>query len=357
MLSTIAADPMHQRVYRAGIIGLGFIGAGDQVSGDRLGQQVTALDGNHFEALANHPRVQLVAGSSRDSGRRQRFQERAGVPTFDDWHEMLASQKLDLVSVASYAPSHAELVEACARSGVRAIFCEKPMATRLADAERMIEVCQQTGSLLVINHNRRFHPLFRELTRRIADGELGPLTGVWLSWGAGRLGSTGTHLIDATTMLTGSSITSVSATLDLAGRPDCRGPEFRDPGGWALLRLQNATVVHLHAPDYSNSPAEITLHGTRGRASLADGLAKIAKWGTEPEVLSRVPAGSGTSMDQAVREIVGWLDDATPPCCSATASLHALEVILACHASHARRGAWTDLPLSGADRQLEVHAG
>ncbi|MDB5340509.1 MAG: oxidoreductase domain protein, partial [Planctomycetaceae bacterium] len=220
---------MQQHIYRAGIIGLGFVGAGDQVSGDRLGQQVSSLDGNHYGALANHPRVQVVAGSSRDAGRRDRFQQRAGVPTFDDWQQMLASQKLDIVSVATFAPSHAELVTACARSGVRAIICEKPMATRLPDAERMIQACQESGSLLVINHNRRFHPHFRELTRRIAAGDLGQLTGVWLSWGAGRLGNVGTHFIDAALMLTGSTVQSVSATLDPAGRPDCRGPEFRDP--------------------------------------------------------------------------------------------------------------------------------
>ncbi len=348
---------MQQPVYRAAIIGLGFIGAGDQVSGDRLGQLVKHLDGTHFDALAGNSRVQLVAGSSRDPGRRTRFGQRAGVPTFENWQDMLASQKLDIVSVASYGPSHAELVEACARAGVRAIFCEKPMATRLADAERMIQVCQQSGSLLVINHNRRFHPTFRELTRRIAAGELGQLTGVWLTWGAGRIGSTGTHLIDATTMLAGSTVKSVAMTLDLAGRPDCRGPEFRDPGGWGMLRLQNDAVIHIHAPDYTTSPFEIRLDGMLGQVSITGGLTTIGKWQADPEVIAPPSAEWGTSMDQAVREIVAWLDDGTPPCCAAEAARHALEVIVACHASHARRGAWTDLPLTGADREIEVLAG
>ena len=115
---------MNSTTYRAGIIGLGFIGGGDQVSGDRLGQRVIDLDGNHREALSNHPRVQLVAGSSRDAGRRERFAQQTGARTYDDWREMLATEKLDVVSVASFASSHAELVVACAESGARAIFCE-----------------------------------------------------------------------------------------------------------------------------------------------------------------------------------------------------------------------------------------
>ena len=48
--------------YKAGIIGLGFIGAADQVSGDALGQLVEDLDGTHLVSLENHPYVEVVAG-------------------------------------------------------------------------------------------------------------------------------------------------------------------------------------------------------------------------------------------------------------------------------------------------------
>ena len=57
--------------YRAGIIGLGFIGGADQVSGDALGQRVEDLGGTHLSALAEHGRVDLLAGRSRDSGPRE----------------------------------------------------------------------------------------------------------------------------------------------------------------------------------------------------------------------------------------------------------------------------------------------
>jgi predicted dehydrogenase len=348
---------MNKPTYRAGIIGLGFIGGGDQVSGDRLGQRVIDLEGNHREALSNHPRVKLVGGSSRDAGRRERFAQRTAARAYDDWREMLAAESLDVVSVASFAPSHAELVVACAESGVRAIFCEKPIATRLADAERMIAACQAVGSLLVINHNRRFHPHFRQIAGKIAAGELGELTGVWLQWGTGRLGNVGTHFIDAAMMLTGRQVRAVSATLDPTGRPDCRGPEFRDPGGWAVLRFDGGLMAHVHAPDNPTGPAEVVVQGTRGRARIGGGVAEIETWHGDREVLPSIPANARNPMDQAVREIVAWLDDQTPVCCSAEESLRTLEVIVACHASHARHAALTELPLSGADREREVRSG
>jgi len=348
---------MHRPTYRAGIIGLGFIGGGDQVSGDRLGQRVEDLDGTHREALSKHPRVQLVAGSSRDAGRRERFAQRTNAGTYTDWRAMLAHEKLDIVGVASFASSHAELVVACAESGVRAIFCEKPIATRLADAERLIAACEQSGSLLVINHNRRFHPHFRELRNRIAAGELGELTGVWLQWGTGRLGNVGTHFIDAAMMLTGRRVQAVSATLDSTGRPDCRGSEFRDPGGWAMLKFDGGLIGHVHAPDNPTGPAGIVVQGTLGRACVTGGNAEMNWWDGRSSKLPGPSTAAGTSMDIAVREIVAWLDDKTQVCCAAEESARVLEVILGCHASHARQAAWVELPLSGADRDREVRSG
>ena len=64
---------MSSRTYRAAVIGLGMIGGADQVSGDVLGQRVDSMDGTHTFAYQNHPRIDLVAGSSRDQGRREQL--------------------------------------------------------------------------------------------------------------------------------------------------------------------------------------------------------------------------------------------------------------------------------------------
>ncbi len=164
---------MNTSSYRVGIIGLGFIGAADQTSGDALGQRVENLDGTHLVALDGNPRIRLVAGSSRDEGRRARFAERTGIPAYPDWREMIEKEALDLVSVATYTPAHREITVACARRGVRAIYCEKPMASRIADGEQMLRTCRESGALLIINHNRRFNPNYRRLRDLVAEGWIG----------------------------------------------------------------------------------------------------------------------------------------------------------------------------------------
>ena len=347
---------MSQSTYRSAIIGLGFIGGADQVSGDALGQQVSALDGTHLGAMQNHPRVNLVAGSSRDAGRRERFAGRTAAKTYADWREMLAAEQLDIVSVATYAPQHAEMTVACAEAGVRAVFCEKPIATSIPDAERMLATCAATGTLLAVNHNRRFHPEYRRLRAFIANGGLGDLTSAAVQWGSGRLGNVGTHMFNAVCLLTGRRVEAVSATLDLSARPDCRGPAFQDPGGYGVLRLEGDLPATFDARDYATIPASITIHGQDASATIgAGGVTVDHRNGTRDQW----PPAERTesSMDVAMREIVDWLDGTSDFPDSPQNSLHTLEAIVACHASHERRAAWVELPLEGDDRNRIVHSG
>ena len=236
---------MSLKTYRAAVIGLGMIGGADQVSGDALGQFVNHMDGTHTVAYQKNRRIDLVAGASRDPGRRKRFEERTGAVTYDSWHNMIANEKLDIVSVATYTPYHAEITIACAEHGIPVIYCEKPVATTLLDAKHMLEA--QKNGLLVFNHQRRFNLNYRRLQTLINEDGLGELTSVFLQWPTGRLGNVGTHAIDALLMLSGQRIQAVSATLDLSGRPDCRGEKFHDPGGWGVMRMNKGLMVMVSA--------------------------------------------------------------------------------------------------------------
>lgn len=347
---------MTEKRYRAAIIGLGMIGGADQVSGDKLGQRVENMDGTHAAAYQKHPRIQLVAGASRDAGRRERFAARTGARTYSDWRELIEREPLDIVSVATYSPQHAEITIACARRGIPVIYCEKPVATNLADAGRMLEACAQQQTLLVINHQRRFNSNYRRLQQAIAAGELGELVSAHVQWPSGRLGNVGTHAFDALLMLTRRRFQAVSATLDLAGKPDCRGGDFHDPGGWGTFRLEGGVMATVHAPDYGRMPFQIEINGSAARAIVkgfavtldyADG--RTASWPALTEGIS--------GMDRAAAEIVAYLDRQEPFPYAAEEAAHVFEAIVGFHASHARNAAWTALPLSGDDRKIEIASG
>ncbi len=350
---------MSKPTYRAAVIGLGMIGGSDPVSADALGQKVENMDGTHAAAYQRNARVQLVAGATRDLGRRQRFEARTGAKTYADWREMIARESIDIVSIATYSPAHAEIATGCAERGIPVIYCEKPVATRIADGERMLEACRRSQTLLLFNHQRRFDPVHRRLQRAIADGVLGDLLTAHMQWGTGRLGNVGTHVLDALAMLTSRRIQAVSATLDLAGKPDCRGSDFQDPGGWGTVRLDGGLMGTVNAPDFvKGQPFHTEIVGTKGRALVKGMTASIEHSDGRIENWPAAAAADGlTSMDRAVNDILEYLDRKAPFPCTPEDAVHTLEVIVAFHASHARNSAWVNLPLTGQDREIEVKTG
>src|SRR5215217_6872805 len=84
----------------------------------------------------------------------------------------LAGVAVEAVLIAAPARFHADLVEAAATAG-KAVFCEKPMALTLQDADRAIAAAQAAGVPLQVGFNRRFDTGFRAAHDLVAAGRLG----------------------------------------------------------------------------------------------------------------------------------------------------------------------------------------
>ena len=73
---------------------------------------------------------------------------------------MLAREDLDILVVATSEHRHADITVDGARAGVKAVFCEKPLATSMEDADRMIEACEENGVVLISGHTRRWRRIY-----------------------------------------------------------------------------------------------------------------------------------------------------------------------------------------------------
>jgi len=344
-------------VYKAAVIGLGFIGAGDQVSGDALGQKVENLDGTHAQALAAHHQIELVAGSSRDAGRRQRFTERMNVAhTYSDWREMLRNEQIDIVSIATYTPTHADIAIACCEAGVKAVILEKPIATTLRDADRVIETCRGCGVLLAVNHPRRWHPLWRSVRDAIRAGTIGEISHMAVHWPSGRLGNIGTHIFDIAAFLLDSRPQAVSGALDPLVPPDCRGPDFHDPGGWGTVRFDNGVRIHVDAGAEVRLPFGFRIFGSLGWIDVQLERADIRLWSGATRTIT-CPSDRQSSLADGIEEVVACLNDGGDVAPTGECARDALEVIVAFHISDAQDGQWVSLPLEGEDRFIEIMMG
>jgi predicted dehydrogenase len=161
-VSVPAAQPPSEppRRLRIGLVGCGFIAH------------------HHAEAYRLSPLAKLVAVCDPAVDRARALGQEFGARHHPNLTTMLAVETLDLVDVCTPQELHLEPVLTAVAAGLH-VFCEKPLATSLADAERMVEAAEQRGVSLAVDFNRRFsrpYQLAREYQQAGRLGELSSLT-------------------------------------------------------------------------------------------------------------------------------------------------------------------------------------
>ncbi|HSK55072.1 MAG TPA: Gfo/Idh/MocA family oxidoreductase [Jiangellales bacterium] len=127
----------------------------------------------HGETVALHvPGARLSAVADPAPGAAERLADRFGARAYTDPAEMFASDEVDAVLIASTARAHTDLVVAAAAAG-KPIFCEKPMAFSLEDADRAIAAAAAAGVPLQVGFNRRFAADFRAAHEVVTSGGIG----------------------------------------------------------------------------------------------------------------------------------------------------------------------------------------
>jgi len=143
--------------------------------------------------------VDVVAASDIQEEKLSAFSEEYRVSAlYTDYEEMLDKENLDLISICTLADSHCEITVAAAQRGVH-VLCEKPMALDLAEADRMIDACEQAGVKLAVDHHRRGDARYHKAKQLIADDAIGELRAIMaegVTAGVGLM-ETATHLYDS----------------------------------------------------------------------------------------------------------------------------------------------------------------
>jgi len=212
----------------AALIGAGRMGRAHAQALQSLGIRIATLCDVRADALAE-------------------FGDAFGVPAsarFADYRAMFAAfPGLELVVISTTADTHCELTCAAAAAGARNILCEKPMATSVAQCERMLAACQTAGARLAINHQMRFMDQYRIVRAELDGGGLGRLASMSVVAGCFGLAMNGSHYVEAFHYLTGEWPTKVAGWF--AGDPiaNPRGPRFFDQSG--EFRFESASGQRL----------------------------------------------------------------------------------------------------------------
>jgi len=115
-------------------------------------------------------RVEVSAISDRNFA----DEESDGVTHYENWKDLIADREIDIVSIATVPAFHVEMACESMRAG-KHVLLEKPIALNIESAAKLLQVQEETGKIIMVNHMLRYNPIIGalvELNGKKALGEL-----------------------------------------------------------------------------------------------------------------------------------------------------------------------------------------
>ena len=249
----------------------------------------------HFDAIDDHPELKLVAVSDDVPDRARVAGEKYGVPAFTSYAAMLAETDADAAVICTPSGLHPRHGIMAAERGLH-VICEKPMATRLEEADQLVKTCDEAGVHLLVVKQNRLNPGIQLLKRAIEQGRFGRiyLAGVRVFWNrpqsyydmapwrgtwefdGGAFMNQASHYVDLIQWVMG-PVESVSAKIATLARRI----ETEDTGV-AIVRFRNGALGILETTMLTyprNLEGSITILGEKGTVQIGGtALNRVEQW-------------------------------------------------------------------------------
>ena len=273
------------------MIGYGFMGRAHS----NAWRQVKSFFDTHYE-----PVLKVICGRNETEVKQVanhfHWQEYA-----TEWEEVVTRNDIDVVDICSPGYTHAPIALAAAQAG-KILFCEKPLANSLSEAEEMLQAVKDHGCVHMICHNYRRAPAVSLARQLIDSGEIGTIYHYratylqdWLRnpefptrWrlnkseaGSGALGDLFSHSVDLSRYLVG-EISELSAMLKtfVSKRPVVNSEDMADvdvdDAALALVKFQNGAIGSIEATRYASGRKNFNrfeINGSKG--SIAFNLERM----------------------------------------------------------------------------------
>jgi len=290
----------------------------------------------------------------------RRFAEQHGAEFVATYEEVCRHPRVDYVDVCTFPDFRLEPVAICAEAG-KHVQVQKPIATNLETARKMIETARRGGILLGVVSQHRFDDASRFLSKAIAEGRLGkllecdcyvkwhrsaayyarPIKGSWQTEGGGALINQAIHQVDILRWMAG-PVAEVFALWQLGA---LHRIESEDVVAAVLRYRSGATgVIQASTAFWPGYTERTEFHGTKGTAVISGD--KLTTWDVENDAGDPAPVekdvASGASDPMAIslepferqfRDFGEAIEQGRKPLVAGEEGLEALEVVDAVYRS------------------------
>lgn len=321
---------------------------------------------NHIEAAKNN-KLEFVAICDIVPEVMTEKSEKFGlenVKKYTDYKEMLATEKPELVAIATESGKHAVIALDCIASGCNVII-EKPIALSIADADAIINAGKKADVVVCANHQNRFNKSIQYIRKALEDGRFGKLShgaahvrwnrekgyydqapwrGTWAQDG-GCLMNQCIHNIDPLRWMMGDDVEEVMAYTDQLKHPYLEAEDL----GMALVKFKNGSYGLIEGTTNvypKNLEETLYIFGEKGTAKAAgtsDNI--IQEWDfadgiDDPDHVKETfsenpPNVYGFGHTPLYADVIDAIENHHAPLIDAEAGKRALELVLAIYKSAA----------------------
>jgi UDP-N-acetyl-2-amino-2-deoxyglucuronate dehydrogenase len=274
----------------------------------------------HYDEIAATPELELGAVCDIDDTLASAWSEQYEVPWYHDYEDMFRSKDCDMAIISAPHYLHCEMACAAMEAGMPVVI-QKPMCVTVAEADRIIETAQRTGTKVGTYHTAHTSELDAiaairtgtigdimrvsyswHASRGLAYYRSGPWRGTWAGEGSGVLSNQCIHDINRLQALAGPVVEVRSCTLANIGHP---GIEVED-ACIAALRFTNGAFGLFHVTLYTQP--------SLAAYEIVGNLGCVIKDGQEKRLgLFSIPLREYLENPASVRRPRASLQDATRP--------------------------------------------
>lgn len=246
----------------------------------KIGVVGLGIGGQHVCSLAKIPDAEIVAFADLDNERVQMFAKEHGARAYSDWKALLDGEdELDALILATPAQVREEPIRAICQQGI-ALFCEKPPALTLAEAQRIRAAIDRAGVLNSVGFMYRWSPLAEKMrdliagrTRLFARGVVAwPVFDWVISGGApknlfrkafcgGPLIEQAIHYQDVLRYITEDEPVLVQAVAELGSLISTKGRDCEETTAYLLRHESGMLSTHVHNWSHKGTIMEIQIVG------------------------------------------------------------------------------------------------
>ncbi|MEZ6093033.1 MAG: Gfo/Idh/MocA family oxidoreductase [Pirellulaceae bacterium] len=157
---------------KVGLAGIGFMGWMHWLAYQRVeGIEVVAIASSDPQKRSGDWR-----GIKGNFGPPGEVVDLQGITTVENYDELLSIDEIDVIDICLPPAAHPALALQTA-AATKHVFCEKPLALNVADAQKMVDSCRKANVTLSVGHVLPFFPEYKWAREQIDSGKYGALLG------------------------------------------------------------------------------------------------------------------------------------------------------------------------------------